>query len=82
MITGAQELVLILEELKEAEAAPLLCAGVTTFEALKNSGAKPGDVIAIQGIGGLGHLALQYAKKMGFKTVAISRGSSRAGDRR
>ena len=77
MITGAQELVLIPEELKEAEAAPLLCAGVTTFEALKNSGAKPGDVIAIQGIGGLGHLAVQYAKKMGFKTVAISRGAAK-----
>ncbi|MDR3542055.1 MAG: alcohol dehydrogenase catalytic domain-containing protein [Desulfosporosinus sp.] len=76
-ITSAQELVLIPEELNEAEAAPLLCAGVTTFEALKNSGAKPGDVIAIQGIGGLGHLAIQYAKKMGFKTVSISRGADK-----
>lgn len=74
MITNAQELVQIPEELNEIEAAPLLCAGVTTFDALRNSGAKPGDVVAIQGIGGLGHLAIQYAKKMGFKTVAISRG--------
>jgi len=47
---------------------------VTTFDALKNSGAKPGDVVVIQGVGGLGHLAIQYAKKMGFKTIAISRG--------
>jgi propanol-preferring alcohol dehydrogenase len=77
MITSAQELVLIPKELNEAEAAPLLCAGVTTFEALKNSGAKPGDVIAIQGIGGLGHLAIQYANKMGFKTVSISRGADK-----
>lgn len=74
MITSAQELVQIPEELNEIEAAPLLCAGVTTFDALRNSGAKPGDVVAIQGVGGLGHLAIQYAKKMGFKTVAISRG--------
>lgn len=74
MVTTASELVMIPEELNEVEGAPLLCAGVTTFDALKNSGAKPGDVVAIQGIGGLGHLAIQYAKKMGFKTVAISRG--------
>jgi propanol-preferring alcohol dehydrogenase len=74
MITTAQELVPIPEELNEMEAAPLLCAGATTFDALRNSGAKPGEVVAIQGIGGLGHLAIQYAKNMGFKTVAISRG--------
>lgn len=77
MVTTAQELVMIPEELNEIEGAPLLCAGVTTFDALKNSGAKPGDVVAIQGIGGLGHLAIQYAKKMGFKTVAISRGADK-----
>jgi propanol-preferring alcohol dehydrogenase len=74
MITTAQELVLIPEELNEMEAAPLLCAGATTFDALRNSGAKPGEIVAIQGIGGLGHLAIQYAKNMGFKTVAISSG--------
>jgi len=74
MITSVQELVQIPEELNDIEGAPLLCAGVTTFDALKNSGAKAGDVVAIQGVGGLGHLAIQYAEKMGFKTVAISRG--------
>lgn len=77
MVTSFQELVMIPEELNEIEGAPLLCAGVTTFDALKNSGAKPGDVVAIQGIGGLGHLAIQYANKMGFKTVAISRGADK-----
>lgn len=74
MITNTSELVLIPEELSTMEAAPLLCAGTTTFDALMNSGAKPGDKVAINGIGGLGHLALQYSKKMGFKTIAISRG--------
>jgi propanol-preferring alcohol dehydrogenase len=77
MITTEQELVMIPEELNEIEGAPLLCAGVTTFDALKNSGAKPGDIVAIQGIGGLGHLGIQYAKKMGFKTIAISRGKNK-----
>ncbi|MDR3585926.1 MAG: alcohol dehydrogenase [Desulfosporosinus sp.] len=77
MITSAQELVQIPEDLNSIEAAPLLCAGVTTFDALKNSGAKPGDIVAIQGVGGLGHLAIQYAKKMGLKTVAISRGTDK-----
>jgi D-arabinose 1-dehydrogenase-like Zn-dependent alcohol dehydrogenase len=57
-----------------AEAAPLLCAGVTTFNALRNSPARPGDLVAIQGLGGLGHLGVQYARAMGFEVVAISRG--------
>jgi 2-desacetyl-2-hydroxyethyl bacteriochlorophyllide A dehydrogenase len=74
LITNVQELILIPDELNEIEGAPLLCAGATTFDALKNSGAKPGEIVAIQGVGGLGHLAVQYAKKMGFKTIAISRG--------
>lgn len=74
MITNAKELILIPEELNELEGAPLLCAGLTTFDALRNSGAKPGEVVAVQGVGGLGHLAIQYANKMGFKTIAISRG--------
>jgi propanol-preferring alcohol dehydrogenase len=77
MVTSAKEIVLVPGELNEMEAAPLLCAGVTTLEALKNSGAKPGDIVAVQGIGGLGHLAIQYARKMGFKTIAISRGADK-----
>lgn len=77
MVTTDSELVTIPEDLNETEGAPLLCAGITTFDALKNSGAKVGDVVAVQGIGGLGHLAIQYAKNMGFKTVAISRGSDK-----
>lgn len=60
------------------EAGPLLCAGVTTYNALRNSGARPGQTVAIQGIGGLGHLAIQYAARMGFRTVAISRGADKA----
>lgn len=60
------------EELSSAEAAPLLCAGITVFNALRNSGIKPGELVAVQGIGGLGHLAVQYAAKMGMRTVAIS----------
>jgi len=55
-------------------AAPLLCAGITTFNSLRNSGARPGDTVAVQGIGGLGHLALQFAARMGFRTVALSNG--------
>lgn len=65
------------EGLDPAEAAPLLCAGITTYNSLRNSGARPGDTVAVQGIGGLGHLALQYAAKMGFRTVALSRGADK-----
>jgi D-arabinose 1-dehydrogenase-like Zn-dependent alcohol dehydrogenase len=65
------------DALDDADAAPLLCAGVTTFNALRHSGARPGDVVAIQGVGGLGHLALQYANRMGFHTVALSRGKDK-----
>ena len=61
-------------ELPPVEAAPLMCAGITTFNALRNSGARPGDVVAVLGLGGLGHLGVQYAVKMGFHTVAIARG--------
>ncbi|MEZ5979648.1 MAG: alcohol dehydrogenase [Planctomycetota bacterium] len=60
------------------DAAPLLCAGVTTFNALRNSGARPGTRVAIQGLGGLGHLGVQYAAKMGFETIAVSRGADKA----
>jgi D-arabinose 1-dehydrogenase-like Zn-dependent alcohol dehydrogenase len=64
--------------LAAADAAPLLCAGITTFNALRNSGAKPGDVVAVLGLGGLGHLGVQYAAKMGFHTVGIARGADKA----
>lgn len=70
-------LVSISEDLNAAEAAPLLCAGVTTYNALRNSLAQPGDMVAVLGIGGLGHLGVQYAAKMGFETVAISHGSEK-----
>ena len=65
------------EALSAVDAGPLLCAGVTTYNALRNSGARPGDTVAVQGIGGLGHLAIQYAARMGFRTVAISRGADK-----
>jgi len=65
------------EALSSVDAGPLLCAGITTYNALRNSGARPGDTVAVQGIGGLGHLAIQYAARMGFRTVAISRGSDK-----
>ncbi|MDY0406469.1 zinc-binding dehydrogenase [Virgibacillus sp. 179-BFC.A HS] len=77
MVAYEDSLCSIPDELSALEAAPLMCAGETTFNALKNSKARPGDLVAIQGIGGLGHLAVQYAKKAGFRTVAISRGSNK-----
>jgi D-arabinose 1-dehydrogenase-like Zn-dependent alcohol dehydrogenase len=64
-------------ELPPADAAPLMCAGLTTFNALRNSGARPGDVVAVLGLGGLGHLGVQYAAKMGFHTVGIARGKDK-----
>lgn len=72
MTAPEEALAAIPEELSSAEAAPLLCAGITVFNALRNAGIKPGNLVAIQGIGGLGHLAVQYAAKMGMRTVAIS----------
>ncbi|HEX7233140.1 MAG TPA: alcohol dehydrogenase [Candidatus Binatia bacterium] len=74
MIAPAGALALIPDGLSPIDAAPLMCAGVTTFNPLRNSGARPGDLVAILGIGGLGHLGIQFAAKMGFKTVAIARG--------
>jgi propanol-preferring alcohol dehydrogenase len=65
------------DDLDAPEAGPLLCAGVTTYNSLRNSGARPGDTVAVQGIGGLGHLAIQYAARMGFYTVALSHGSDK-----
>jgi alcohol dehydrogenase/propanol-preferring alcohol dehydrogenase len=77
MLAPAGALALIPEALSAVEAAPLMCAGITTFNALRHSGARPGEVVAILGIGGLGHLGVQFAAKMGFKTVAIARGSDK-----
>ena len=74
MVARATGLVLIPDELNSKEAAPMLCAGIATFNALKKSGAEAGDTIAIHGIGGLGHLAIQYAHNMGFKVIAVGRG--------
>jgi D-arabinose 1-dehydrogenase-like Zn-dependent alcohol dehydrogenase len=74
MVAPAGALALIPEELSAVETGPLMCAGVTTFNSLRNSGARPGDLVAILGIGGLGHLGIQFAAKMGFRTVAIARG--------
>lgn len=78
VIAPANALASIPEELNDVDAAPLLCAGITTFNSLRNSNAKPGDTVAILGIGGLGHLAVQYAAKSGYRTVAIARGEDKA----
>src|SRR5579864_9518145 len=75
MVAPAEALAAIPETLSDIEAAPLLCAGVTTFDSLRNSGALPGDLVAIQGIGGLGHLGIQFANKFGYKVAAIGRGA-------
>src|SRR5215469_2962790 len=74
VLVPMEALARIPEALSPEEAAPLMCAGITTFNALRHSGARPGDVVAIQGIGGLGHLGVQFASKFGFATVAIGRG--------
>jgi len=77
MTAREEVLVSIPQGLSSVEAAPLLCAGSTTFGALRSSGAKGGDLVAIQGFGGLGHLALQYAARLGFRTVVLSRGTAK-----
>lgn len=74
MIAEARGIASIPDELRSAEAAPLLCAGITTYNALRNAGLRGGDLVAVQGIGGLGHLGVQFARHMGFHTVAIGRG--------
>jgi D-arabinose 1-dehydrogenase-like Zn-dependent alcohol dehydrogenase len=76
-IVPANALAKIPDALTAAEAAPLMCAGVTTFNSLRHSGAQPGDLVAVLGIGGLGHLGVQFANKMGFETVAIARGEDK-----
>jgi D-arabinose 1-dehydrogenase-like Zn-dependent alcohol dehydrogenase len=77
MIAPAQALAVIPGDLDAEAAAPLLCAGITTFNALRHSGARPGDLVTVLGIGGLGHLALQFASRMGFDVVAIARGKDK-----
>ncbi len=77
MIAPAAALAAIPDELPAEEAGPFMCAGVTVYNALRNSGARGGDVVAVQGIGGLGHLGVQYARQMGFRTVALGRGKDK-----
>jgi D-arabinose 1-dehydrogenase-like Zn-dependent alcohol dehydrogenase len=78
MIAPKEALAAMPESLDAAEAAPLLCAGITTFNALRHSGALPGDLVAVQGIGGLGHLGIQFANKFGYKVAAVGRGPENA----
>jgi D-arabinose 1-dehydrogenase-like Zn-dependent alcohol dehydrogenase len=77
MVAPASAVALMPADLAPVEAAPLMCAGLTTFNALRNSGARPGEVVAVLGLGGLGHLGVQYAAKMGFHTVGIARGQDK-----
>src|SRR3954465_9560771 len=77
MIAPAIAVAMVPEQLSPLEAAPLMCAGITTYNALRNGNARPGDVVGGLGLGGLGHLGVQYAAKMGFKTVAIARGQDK-----
>lgn len=77
MYAAASGLSAVPDELTSVEAAPLLCAGLTTFNALRNSGARPGELVAVQGVGGLGHLAVQYARHMGFRVAAVARGEAK-----
>ena len=77
MIASEDGAALVPEDLSSVEAAPLMCAGVTTFNALRNSGARGGDLVAVLGLGGLGHLGVQFAAKMGFRTVGIARGKDK-----
>lgn len=79
MIAEARGIASIPDELNSVEAAPLLCAGLTTYNALRNAGLRGGDLVAVQGIGGLGHLGVQFARHMGFRTVAIGRGADKEG---
>src|SRR5208283_3501720 len=78
MVAPVEALVAIPDSLAATDAAPLLCAGITMFNALRHSGAFPGDLVAVQGVGGLGHLGIQFAYKSGYKTAAIGRGSENA----
>jgi D-arabinose 1-dehydrogenase-like Zn-dependent alcohol dehydrogenase len=77
MLAPAEAVALMPDDLPAAEAAPLMCAGITVFNSLRNAEARSGDTVAIQGIGGLGHLGIQYARQMGFRTVAVGRGKDK-----
>jgi D-arabinose 1-dehydrogenase-like Zn-dependent alcohol dehydrogenase len=77
MVSPAEAVAAMPDDLPADQAAPLLCAGITVFNSLRNSGAKPGDLVAVQGVGGLGHLGIQYAHRMGFETVALNRGTDK-----
>src|SRR5437588_10718490 len=77
MVAPQEALARVPDQLKSAEAAPLLCAGITTFNALRHSVAQAGDLVAVQGLGGLGHLGIQFANRFGFRTVAVSRGKDK-----
>jgi D-arabinose 1-dehydrogenase-like Zn-dependent alcohol dehydrogenase len=77
VVAPANALAFIPDDLSDVDAAPLLCAGITTYNSLRNSGARPGDTVAVLGIGGLGHLGVQYAAKSGYRTVAIARGADK-----
>jgi D-arabinose 1-dehydrogenase-like Zn-dependent alcohol dehydrogenase len=77
MVAPAEAVASMPDELHADEAAPLMCAGITVFNALRNAGARAGDLVAVEGIGGLGHLGIQYARQMGFRTVAIGRGADK-----
>jgi D-arabinose 1-dehydrogenase-like Zn-dependent alcohol dehydrogenase len=77
VVVPAEAVAAMPDDLPADEAAPLLCAGITVFNSLRNSGARAGDLVAVQGIGGLGHLGIQYARQMGFRTVAIGRGGDK-----
>jgi D-arabinose 1-dehydrogenase-like Zn-dependent alcohol dehydrogenase len=79
MVAPVEALVAIPDSLSDVEAAPLLCAGITTYNALRHSGAMPGDLVVVQGIGGLGHLGIQFASKFGYKVAAVGRGPQNAG---
>jgi D-arabinose 1-dehydrogenase-like Zn-dependent alcohol dehydrogenase len=78
MVAPVEALVAIPDGLSDTDAAPLLCAGITTYNALRHSGALPGDLVAVQGVGGLGHLGIQFANKFGYKVAAIGRGPDNA----
>jgi D-arabinose 1-dehydrogenase-like Zn-dependent alcohol dehydrogenase len=77
MVAPAEAIAAVPEELSAVEAAPLMCAGITTFNCLRNSGARAGEVVAVLGLGGLGHLGVQFAAKMGFRTIGIARGKDK-----
>ena len=77
MVAPAEALARIPDDLSDVDAAPLMCAGITTFNALRESRRRPGDLVAVLGVGGLGHLGVQFAAKMGFEVVAIARGTDK-----